>query len=163
MSVPSITQVNVFIDSDGVVADYDKALQASGLHVNEFKYQPGTYLWLDIMPGAIEALASLKKLDDADRLRVWILSKTPSGSPYAYTEKVLWYRQHFPWLEDRIMLVHDKHQVGSVNDILIDDRPHKGHADKFRGRFIKFEPSVPISSWTGAQKQILSHLSEMEI
>jgi len=138
---------NCYIDSDGPVADFDKALKKSGLHTDEFKHLPGTYLWLDVTPGATNALDDLKRFDDEGKIRVWILTKTPSGSPYAYTEKVLWYREHFPWLEDRVILTHDKSLMGTKHDFILDDRPHKANADKFKGTFTLFDVQHPKRSW----------------
>ena len=147
MGTPAPAPVNVFIDSDGPVADFDHDLKKSGLHTDEFKYLPGIYLWLPVTAGAAAALDMLKVLDDQDRLRVWILTKTPSGSPYAYTEKVLWYRRNFPWLEDRVIISHDKHLMGTTLDYLLDDRPHKANAQHFRGTFILFDPETPEGCW----------------
>jgi 5'(3')-deoxyribonucleotidase len=138
---------NCFIDSDGPIADYELALSESGLPVSEFKIQPGIYLWLKKTPGAEASLEFLKDLDTLGYIRVWVLTKTPSRTPYAYTEKVLWYRNNFPWLEDRVILCHDKHLVGSEKDYLLDDRPHKANANLFRGNFWHFNVSKPELSW----------------
>lgn len=148
--------INVFIDSDGPVADFDSAFQKSGLSVHDFKYAPGTYLWLNETPGASAALEELKAYDDEDLIRIWILTKTPSQSPYAYSEKILWYREHFPWLEDRVILTHDKSLMGAENDFLIDDRPHKANAKDFRGTFVKFDVQDPRTSWELFTKQVLA-------
>lgn len=138
---------NVFLDSDGPVADFDKDLEASGLPADEFKHLPGIYLWLDVTDGAATAISQLKKWDDEGLIRVWILTKTPTGAPYAYTEKVLWYARNFPWLEDRMIITHDKHLMGEPGDFLLDDRPHKANADKFRGEFVLFDPKQAADSW----------------
>jgi len=158
MSTPLPCLLNIYLDSDGVVCDFDAALARSGLSVEVFKHQPGTYLWLDIMPGATESLNILKALDDEDKLRVWILTKTPSRAPYAYTEKVLWYRQHFPWLEDRVILTQDKHLMGTERDILLDDRPHKANADKFRGEFMLFDPLHSRDGWAALIQTVKTRL-----
>lgn len=129
------------------MADFGLALHESDLPAEVFKHLPGVYLWLPITKGASQALEKLKVLDDRDLLRVWILTKTPSGSPYAYTEKVLWYRKNFPWLEDRVILTHDKHLMGTEKDFLLDDRPHKANADKFRGTFCLFDPAHAERDW----------------
>ena len=147
MGTPSPAPINVFLDSDGPVADFDKALKADGRHADEFKHEPGIYLWLDVTTGATHGIHELKELDDKGLIRVWILTKTPAGSPYAYTEKVLWYRRNFPWLEDRVIISHDKHIIGGLKDFLLDDRPHKANADKFRGTFFLFEPEHAARSW----------------
>jgi 5'(3')-deoxyribonucleotidase len=158
MTTPKPAPFNVFLDSDGPVADFLKALLNSGMHTDDFKHVPGVYLYLDVTPGAREVIADLKKFDEQDLLRVWILTKTPSGSPYAYTEKVLWYKQHFPWLEDRVILAHDKSLVGTEEDFLFDDRPHKGNASLFRGTFVLFKEIDPLGSWDLFRKQVMDKL-----
>jgi 5'(3')-deoxyribonucleotidase len=147
MATPTPAPINVFLDSDGPVADFDKALQASGMHTDDFKLMPGIYLWLDRTPGAAVSIAMLKTLDDQGKIRVWILTKTPTGAPYAYTEKVLWYSKHFPWLEDRVILTHDKSMVGCDQDFLLDDRPHKANVEHFRGTFVYFDVEAPTQAW----------------
>jgi len=159
MSSPVPCAVNVFIDSDGVVADFDKALAESGLTADKFKYLPGVYLWLDVIHSARESIETLKKLDDADKIKVWILTKTPSGSPYAYTEKVLWYRKHFPWLEDRVIITHDKHLMGTASDFLLDDRPHKANVQHFRGEFWLFNTADKSGSWSRFTHAIVTNVS----
>jgi 5'(3')-deoxyribonucleotidase len=147
MTTPSKTEINVFLDSDGPVADFDEALEKSGMHTDDFKMLPGIYLWLNVTPGAAEAIKELWALDQADLLRLWVLTKTPTNSPYAYTEKVLWYRQHFPFLEDRVILTHDKSLLGTEGDFLTDDRPHKANARLFRGTLHVFDVSRAEHSW----------------
>jgi hypothetical protein len=159
MTTPTPALINVYIDSDGPVADFDKALKASGMHADDFKHLPGIYLWLDITAGAAEGIARLKAFDDAGLLRVWIATKTPSGSPYAYTEKVLWYRRLFPWLEDRVILTHDKHLLGTEHDWLLDDRPHKANASKFRGAFFLFRPERAELDWADFTRSVLGPLT----
>lgn len=156
MSTPTPAAINVFIDSDGPVADFDNDLRESKLTPNEFKMLPGIYLWLPLTPGAKNGLRRLKRLDDAGLIRVWIATKTPSGSPYAYTEKVLWYRKHFPWLEDRVIITHDKSVLGGPADFLLDDRPHKANADKFKGTFVLFKPNLEEIQWNEFVNRVIA-------
>lgn len=160
MSTPTPAPFNVFIDSDGPVAWFDHDLEKSGLTADVFKHVPGIYLWLPITPGAANAIEYLHGLDVQDALRVWILTKTPSGSPYAYTEKVLWYGRNFPWLEDRVILTHDKSLMGTSTDLLLDDRPHKANADKFRGTFVYFNTSTPIESWADLVSKVTDRVNK---
>ena len=150
MSILKPIKFNVFIDSDGPIADFDHDLKKSGLTADKFKHLPGTYLWLPITGGAEQGLAQLKALDDRNLIKVWIATKTPSNSPYAYTEKVLWYRRNFPWLEDRIILTHDKSVLGTKDDLLLDDRPHKANASLFPGTFVLFRPDENTFEGWGA-------------
>lgn len=158
MGTPKPAPFNIFLDSDGPIADFDKALKASGSDTEDFKFWPGVYLWLETTHGAENSLNLLKTSDDLDLLRVWVLTKTPSHSPYAYTEKVLWYRKNFPWLEDRVILTHDKSLLGTEKDFLLDDRPHKANADKFRGTFVYFDPIHPVQSWVRFMKLVEERL-----
>lgn len=160
MAISKPTGFNVFIDSDGVIADFDKALKDLGAHPDDFKLWPGSYLWLEEILGARVGLEALKKLDDANLIRVWVATKTPSGTPYAYTEKVLWYRKHFPWLDDRVILTHDKSILGGKNDFLLDDRPHKANADQFTGTFVFFDPVDPLMSWERFVLMIVDRLEQ---
>jgi 5'(3')-deoxyribonucleotidase len=138
MSIPKKCDLNFFIDSDGVVADFVTTKLKLGMTSEQFKHEPGAYTYLGFMPGAEDALTRLKMYDDANIARVWIATKTPAGAPYAYSEKALWYRWNAPWLEDRVILIHDKSLLGTENDVLVDDRAHKGGCEHFRGTFINF-------------------------
>lgn len=144
---PSRLGLNVFLDSDGPIADFRTALRSSGLSVDMFKHRAGTYLYLPITPCAKYTIDHLWKLDKENKIRLWVATKTPANCPYAYTEKVLWYRHNFPELENRLILAHDKSLLGSENDILFDDRPHKGNASLFKGTFVLFEEDNPFDSW----------------
>ena len=139
--------INLFIDSDGPVADFDHNLDLSGVGGDVFKHQPGTYLWLPVTPGAKKAMIALQLLETSGQVKIWIATKTPSRAPYTYTEKVLWYRRHFPWLEDRIILTHDKSLLGDKHDFLLDDRPHKANASMFKGTLFVFNVKKPEDSW----------------
>jgi 5'(3')-deoxyribonucleotidase len=159
MSTPKPAKYfNVYLDSDGPIADFKASLDASGMHTDDFKHVPGVYLYLSVTAGAAEYISRLKALDDIGEIRVWVLTKTPSGSPYAYTEKVLWYTKNFPWLEDRVILAHDKSLVGTDEDFLLDDRPHKGNARLFRGDFVLFREDEPENSWHELWTQVLNRL-----
>lgn len=161
MGTPSPAPLNVFLDSDGPVADFDVMLQADGRGAEVFKHEPGIYLWLPVTAGAAAGIAKLKEYDDLDLLRVWILTKTPTNSPYAYTEKVLWYRRNFPWLEDRVILTHDKHLMGTTEDYLLDDRPHKANASKFRGTFVLFDPAHAERDWSDFVNSITDRVRQV--
>lgn len=158
MGTPKPAPFNVFLDSDGPVANFLKAMTAAGAEPDDFKHRPGVYLWLEVTPGAQHAIDQLKVLDELGKLRVWVLTKTPSKSPYAYTEKVLWYRQNFEWLEDRVILTHDKHLLGTEDDFLLDDRPHKANAHLFRGEFVFFDEHRPEESWDKLLKAVYHRL-----
>lgn len=154
--------VNVFLDSDGPICNFDKALNDSCKTSEVFKHLPGVYLYLEITPGATDALSALQGLEQQGFIKVWVLTKTPSHSPYAYTEKVLWYRQHFPWLENRVILSHDKSIVGRSTDFLLDDRPWKGNAAKFPGEFVFFDITAPVVCWNAFVRRVMEVVTKNE-
>jgi hypothetical protein len=84
---PSIID-EVYIDLDGVTADFQEGMDRTGLEADEFKLRPGSYVWLPPIEGAKEAIQHLWNRFPG---RVWFLTKPPKFSPYAYVEKALWY------------------------------------------------------------------------
>lgn len=128
---------DVYIDLDGVTADFMSACLASGLEPDEFKHRPGSYLWLKPFPDALKAIELLRT---AFPQRVWFLTKPPKGSPYAYGEKALWVQEHLGDEGlDHLIITQHKGKVGSTRSVLIDDRSHKGGVGEFRGTFIHFD------------------------
>ena len=127
---------NVFIDLDGVTADFETCLEQSGLHVDQFKLQTGSYIWLKPMPNAIESIKHLKKLMHGN---VWFLTKPPKDCIQAWSEKAHWVRRYFGAEGlDKLIITQDKSLVGTANSVLVDDRAHKGNVKNFRGTFIHF-------------------------
>lgn len=128
----------VFVDMDGVIVDFDGFKAASGLSGDEIKQLPGAYLEMRPMPGAIEAVRSLIGMG----YEVWIATKPPTGVPHAYADKAAWVMQYLPELKRRIILTHDKGLLGTAEDFLIDDRPHKANCERFAGTLIRFRRGV---------------------
>lgn len=128
----------VFVDMDGVIVDFDGFKAASGLSGDEIKRLPGAYLEMRPMPGAIEAVRSLIGMG----YEVWIATKPPTGVPHAYADKAAWVLQYLPELKRRIILTHDKGLLGTAEDFLIDDRPHKANCERFAGTLVRFGRGV---------------------
>jgi 5'-nucleotidase len=126
----------IFADLDGVTADFDHAITNGSHDPQVFKMQPGSYVWLPPIDGALEAI---RRLEEKYPGKVWFLTKPPRFSPYAYVEKALWVQRHFgdEGLH-RLIVAQDKSLMGTVLSVIIDDRPHKGGVDKFRGTVIHF-------------------------
>lgn len=142
----------IFVDLDGVAADFEHCIRA-GHDPKIFKMQPGSYVWLPPIEGAIEAIQLLEEKFPG---KVWFLTKPPRFSPYAYVEKALWVQHHFgdEGLH-RLIVAQDKSLMGTVNSIIVDDRPHKGGVDKFRGTVIHFG-SEETPNWAATIKKILA-------
>lgn len=129
----------VYVDMDGVIADFEGALRAHGLTPGELKIKRGAYQALPIIEGAKEALHAFIRMG----LEVFGLTKIPGSNPYAATEKLLWIAAHFPELHDRVIITPDKGCVGTPRDFLIDDHPEWANADKFAGTIVRFAGDWP--------------------
>lgn len=132
MNFKSTTRI--YIDMDGVVADFEKAAGLHGMDPKEFKMLPGAYRHLEWMPGAEDALQYL--LDNG--ANVWIATKIPHENPFSATEKLQWWQDRRPEMLKRVIITPDKGTLGNEHDMLVDDRPHKAHCEHFLGTFIHF-------------------------
>lgn len=143
----------VYIDLDGVVADFETSMVAQGYSDGKvFKYVAGAYAYLPFMPGAAEAIQTLRASFGCHR--IWFLSKPPANAPYVWTEKALWARRHLG--EEglhNLIITMDKSHVGTEKSVLIDDRPHKGGVSRFRGKFIHFN-----LNWDKALRDLQQHI-----
>lgn len=120
---------------DGVIADFNSYAKECNATGDVIKKQPGAYLNLKPIPGALDAVRSLIGMG----YEVWAATKPPTGIAFAYADKAAWIFEHLPELKRKIIITHDKGLLGDSFDFLIDDRPHKANCDKFQGRLIVFE------------------------
>ncbi len=144
----------VYIDMDGVIADFDKGRRKHSLsEVTPYKESPdkipGIYKNLEPMEGAIE---SVNRLLDAPQFDVYFLSTAPWDNPEAWMHKRLWMTRHFEpgKIRKRLILSHQKHLM--IGDYLIDDRRFNG-ASEFTGKWNLFGGST-FPSW----ETVLSYL-----
>lgn len=132
----------LYIDLDGVVADFVSAINAHPL-----RYQSPYDKYPDTIPGLFrnlkpikEAISSVNKLLDSKNYEVYFLSTAPWGNTSAWTDKRLWLEEKFGNKVNRkLILTHRKDLV--IGDILIDDRPNNG-ADNFRGEWVHFGSEI---------------------
>ena len=124
----------VYLDMDGVIADFERDMIEKGLSAKQLKVIPGSYRNLRPMPSAVEGVHKIIELG----FFVIVLTKIPSENPFAATEKILWLNEHFPILEDHIIITPDKGCVGERRDFLVDDHPEWANAHNFPGTIIKF-------------------------
>lgn len=138
----------VFLDMDGVLADFDGALppeQQKPVGTTAWDppamFEPGFFRNLKPMPGAKEAVA---KLLAAPHLDVYIGSKPTTKNTLSATEKYDWIAEHFPDLLKKIVLVCDKKLLRG--HVLVDDDRQRWEP-VFDGRFIYFDRGNPEWSW----------------
>jgi len=136
----------LFIDLDGVVADFVSAMNTHPKkEISPYDEHPDTipHIFRDLKPikGAIKAVNILL---DATNYNVYFLSTAPWDNPSAWTDKRLWIEEQFgEKINRRLILTHRKDLV--KGDILIDDRPNNGAKD-FEGELIKFG-STEYPNW----------------
>ena len=138
-----MNKYRIFIDMDGVIADFESAAEAEALVKGVTKLsRPDlfvNYRALGVIDGAIEAVAKL----NADH-EVFIASTPPWTRPEVWGHKREWIGEHFPYLKRRIILTHRKDLL--IGDILIDDSRFRGQPD-FQGEWYWFNKNWDNKNW----------------
>jgi 5'(3')-deoxyribonucleotidase len=131
---------------DGVIADFEASCLVLSVQPQEGKLIPGIYRSLPLIHGAKEGIQQLQDWG----FFVMCLTKIPSKNPGAASEKIHWLNEHFPNLNDHIVITPDKGCIGLPRDFLIDDHPEWANADSFKGQIIPFNTyeNSPISNWS---------------
>ena len=142
----------IFVDMDGVWADFEKAQIASGLPSDEYKLQRGAYRHLEEIEGASAGIDFLLSRS----FEVFIATKIPTENPYAATEKLLWIQERKPELLERAIITPHKGLLGTKGDFLIDDRPHKANCREFEGKLMTFGKEGAFPDWTSVRAYILA-------
>ncbi len=130
----------IFIDMDGVLADFDKAVRELD-PVVYYKYMhrhdeiPKFFRTFKPIDFSEESVLTLSRFFD-----LFILSTPSWGNPGSLTDKVEWIKDLYgdgpdsPFYK-KVILTHRKDLL--IGDYLIDDRPVNG-AKEFTGEFIHF-------------------------
>ena len=124
----------LYLDCDGVLADFDKGATAIlGLPPRAFEKRhgpgrfwqqlataPDFYYSLPLMDDAMELFAAVEHLDPV------ILTGLPRGN-WAADQKVRWAAQHFPGTKIITTLARDKRDHAKEGDVLVDDQDRHRH------------------------------------
>ncbi len=144
----------VYIDLDGVVADFEKGREEHPLgKVSPYRGRPdklpGLFENLEPIEGAISSVNLLLESPDFD---IYFLSTAPWDNPDAWTHKRLWIAKFFDekLIRKRLILCHFKNFL--IGDYLIDDRKYNG-AENFEGEWLYFG-SDKFPNW----KSVLEYL-----
>lgn len=130
------TAPHIFLDCDGVLADFDAhGLAYFGMAPRAYEAKVGSdRFWAELEAHgdfyrSMPVMADAKDLYEGVRhLRPTILTGCPKGN-WAETQKVAWAAEHFPGVPIITCRSSDKrdHMVTESGDVLIDDWPQHRH------------------------------------
>lgn len=133
----------IYIDMDGVLADYDKAFAEVRSTQPEVDYPqslPQFFENLEPIAGAIDAYFKLCKKHD-----VYILTAPSNRNPLSYTEKRLWVENHLGFeATERLIICSNKGLL--KGDVLIDDNIDGKGQESFEGQVLHFG-SDNLKNW----------------
>jgi len=128
-----MTKLRIYIDMDGVLANFDKA--ADEHPSNGVKgYRPDLTLDFSTFEPMKGAIDSVKKLEEMGH-DVFIATTPPWNHPDAWGQKRNWVEKHLPTLKRKMFLTHRKDLL--IGDVLIDDTAFRGQPD-FEGTWFHF-------------------------
>lgn len=141
--IKNIFVPTVYVDMDGVIADYARAIIEYGMPGEKLKMVQGVFRGLHPYPGAFAALDEIAKMG----FNIHIATKIPDKNDFAATEKLQWINEHIPHMRPHTTITPNKGQLGQPWDYLIDDRIHKANVVEFRGTVLHFGPTGDYPDW----------------
>lgn len=140
----------IYVDMDGVVADFIGKCNELNVTPKIGKRMPGLFASLELIPGAVDAL---NKLFNSGKFDLYILSTAPWSNPQALSEKLVWIKTNLPdYFYKHVIFSHHKNL--NTGDYLIDDTVKHG-VDKFNGIHIHFG-SDKFPDWDSVTKFLLN-------
>jgi hypothetical protein len=144
VGVVSQVERQLFLDCDGVLADFDKGATAIlGMPPRAFEQRHGLGRFWAKLASAPDFYFSLPLLPDAMRLfdavkhlNPIILTGLPRGN-WAADQKIRWAAQHFPGVRIITTMARDKRNHAKSGDVLVDDLlKHRALWEEIGGVFI---------------------------
>lgn len=122
---------NLYLDSDGVLADFDKlATEILGMPARDFEEQYGSDDFWEKLNDHGDFFGSLDPLPDAldlfnavEHLRPIILTGAPSYIPSAREQKIRWYQNFLPGTIVIVCQSRRKVDFCKPGDVIVDDWP----------------------------------------
>ena len=145
-----MTERQLFLDCDGVLADFDHGATAIlGMPPKAFEKRhglgrfwaklaraPDFYFSLPLLPGATDLFDAVKHLDPI------ILTGLPQGN-WAADQKVRWAAKHFPGTRIITTMARNKRNHGKPGDVLVDDMMKHAHLWEEMGGVFVHHRNVP--------------------
>ena len=149
-------KTKLFIDMDGVCADFIKAVKAHPDYEISVEHdlidQLDVFGILDPMPGAIDAIT---KIWNSGKYDMYIASTAPWGNTAAWTHKREWIEKYLPMFKKRLIMTHHKDMLcGTEKDIIVDDRLKNG-VEKWKGVHLHYG-TEGMETW----KEVLDYLEK---
>ena len=124
-----MAQPRLFLDADGVLADFDRGARAVlGMSSKEFIARHGRALFWKRLAATGDFYRNLEEMPDARvlfenvrHLEPTILTGLPVGK-WAAPQKIEWAAEHFPGVPIITCMARDKHKHMRPGDVLVDDR-----------------------------------------
>ena len=137
----------LFLDCDGVLADFDRGARSLfGMSAKDYLAARGVGNFWKRLAAAPDFYFSLEPLPDAHRLVDAVRHLDPSiltGLPigkWAEPQKRAWAEAHFPGLPVITCFARDKHRHGLAGDVLVDDSLRLAAAwEEMGGTFVHHE------------------------
>ncbi len=126
----------VYVDMDGVLADYKKLHYAELMREPKIAYPQSQYGFFNKLEPIENAVETYKWLDK--NFNTHILTAPSVLNPLSYTEKRIWVEKYLGIIAcDKMIICGYKHLL--KGDFLIDDNNYGKGQDKFEGELILFD------------------------